>query len=230
VTVPAREKPRLEICILAGGLSTRMGRDKARMKIDGVTMLARIRTVAMNANIRLTGYANARKGELQPRVRVLRKDAVPRCGPLGGIVTALRTARAQGVLFLACDMPLITPLLLRRLFRASADGKCATFTAQEQRVGFPLLLPVTDLAVVEEQLAAGEFSLQSLAGKLHARRLLLAARSAELDNVNTAADLARVERELRQRGEHETGKSRNLPAGKPALRRAGRRAGIRVGK
>ena len=207
MTVPAREKPRLEICILAGGLSTRMGRDKARMKINGLTMLAHIRAVAVKADIRLTGYANAKRGELQPRVRVLRKDAVPRCGPLGGILTALRTTRAQGVLFLACDMPLITPLLLRRLFRASADGKCATFTAQEGRVGFPLLLPVTDLAVVEAQLAAGEFSLQLLAGKLHARRLLLAARSAELNNVNTPADLARMERELRQPGEPWTGKS-----------------------
>jgi molybdopterin-guanine dinucleotide biosynthesis protein A len=230
VTVPAREKPRLEICILAGGLSTRLGRDKARLKIEGVTMLARIRAVAMNASLRLTGYANTKKGELQPRVRVLRKDAVPRCGPLGGIVTVLRTTRARGVLFLACDMPLISPLLLRRLFRASADGKCATFTAQEQRVGFPLILPVTDLPILEAQMSAGEFSLQSIAEKLHARRLLVPARSGELDNVNTPADLARVERELHQQGEHETGKSLNLPAGKPALRRAGRSADIRVGK
>jgi molybdopterin-guanine dinucleotide biosynthesis protein A len=195
--VPARETPRLEICILAGGLSTRLGRDKARLKIDGVTMLASIRAMAMNANLRLTGYANTKKGELQPRVRVLRKDAVPRCGPLGGIVTALRTTRAHGVLFLACDMPLITPMLLRRLFRASADGKCATFTAQEQRVGFPLLLPVTDLPVVETQMGTGELSLQSLAEKLHARRLLVPARSEDLSNINTPDDAAHVEQVMR---------------------------------
>ena len=191
------EKLRLEICILAGGLSIRMGRDKARVKIDGVTMLTRIRAVAMKAGLRLTGYANARRAELQPGVRVLRKDAVPRCGPLGGIVTALRSTRAQAVLFLACDMPFITPLLLRRIFRASADGKCATFTAQEHGAGFPLLLPVADLATVEAQLAAGEFSLQSLAGKLHARRLLVPARHEELRNVNTPDDLAQAGQALR---------------------------------
>lgn len=199
MSAPAREQPRLEICILAGGLSTRMGRDKARVKINGVTMLAHIRAVAMKADIRLTGYANTRKGELQPRVRVLRKDAVPRCGPLGGLVTALRSTRARAVLFLACDMPLITPLLLRRLFRASADGKCATFTAQEHRAGFPLLLPVSDRAAVEEQLAAGEFSLQALAGKLHARRLLVPARSEDLWNVNTPEEVAQTEEALRSR-------------------------------
>lgn len=198
--VPAStHSDRLEICILAGGLSTRLGRDKARLKIDGITMVARIRAIAANASLRLTGYANARKGELSPRIRVLRKDAVPRCGPLGGIITALRSTRTRGVLFLACDMPLITPMLLRRLFRASADGKCATFTAQEQRVGFPLILPVTDLPVVEAQMSAGEFSLQSLAEKLHARRLLVPPRSEELSNVNTAADAAHVEQLLHAR-------------------------------
>ncbi|MBI3255114.1 MAG: NTP transferase domain-containing protein, partial [Nitrosarchaeum sp.] len=33
---------------------------------------------------------------------------VPRCGPLGGILTGLRSAKTEAVLFLACDMPLIT--------------------------------------------------------------------------------------------------------------------------
>ena len=199
MNVPAREQPRLEICILAGGLSTRMGRDKSWIKLGAATLLARIRAVAGNSSISLTGYANVRNGKLLPRVRVLRKDVVPRCGPLGGILTALRTTRARAVLFLACDMPLVTPLLLRRLFRASADGKCATCTAHGERVGFPLLLPVTDLAAVEEQLVAEEFSIQALAKKLAARRLLIPARSEELWNVNTPEDLARVAEALRVR-------------------------------
>ena len=175
-----------------------MGRDKSRMKIHGSTMLARIRAVAGGSStFKLTGYGNTLKRELQPRVRVLRQDAVPRCGPLGGIVTALRSTRACAVLFLACDMPLVSPLLLRRLFRASADGKCAACTAHGERVGFPLLLPVADLAAVEAQLIAGEFSLQTLAKKLAARRLLVPPSSEELWNVNTPEDGKRVEEALR---------------------------------
>ena len=198
--MPTREQPRLEICILAGGLSTRLGRDKARVKLDGMTMLARIRAVAgVSSTFRLTGYGNTLKRELQPRVRVLRQDAVPRCGPLGGIVTALRTTQARAVLFLACDMPLITPTLLRRLFRASADGHCATFTAGDARAGFPLLLPVKVLPEIEEQISRGEFSLQALEKKLLARRLLIPAHAEELMNVNTPEDVARVELALRTR-------------------------------
>jgi molybdenum cofactor guanylyltransferase len=193
---PAATPAPLEICILAGGLSSRLGRDKSRMKIHGTTLLTRVRTVALNSGIERTGYANARRGSLKPRVRVLRRDAVPRCGPLGGIVTALRTTPARAVLFLACDMPFITPVLLRRLFRASADGKCATFTTQDQRAGFPLLLPVKALEAVEQQMAAGDFALRSLAQKLDARFLIRPAQCPELDNLNTSADLARLRTRL----------------------------------
>ena len=155
-----------------------MGRDKARLKINGVTMLARIRAVAERA--------------FPGQVRVLRKDRVRRCGPLGGLVTALQTSRTRAVLFLACDMPLVSAALLRRIARASHDGQRAVFATQKRRVGFPLLLPAESLAVAENQIATKEFPLQSLALALHARRLIVRARSRELCNVNTPEDVARL--------------------------------------
>lgn len=181
MAVPAREK--LEVCILAGGLSTRMGRDKTRLKIGSMAMVTRVRK----------GAAAALPATL---VRVIRKDIVSRCGPLGGIATALKTSRAKTVLFLACDMPLVSPALLRRMVRSNRGGECAVFAEQNKRVGFPCALPVQALAVVQQQIDAKEFSLQALAAKLHARRLLIPARSLELLNVNTPADLAEAGRAL----------------------------------
>lgn len=156
-----------------------MGRDKARLRIAGRTMLARIRLIAAEA--------------LALRVRVIRKDCVRRCGPLGGIVTALRTSKAQAVLFLACDMPLVSPGLLQRMVRASHKGERATFAVQNGLVGFPFLLPVKSLPRVEEQMTTKEFSLSALAKRLAAHRVVIAARSRELFNVNTPADAARVQ-------------------------------------
>ena len=176
----------LEVCILAGGLSTRMGRDKARLKLGGVTMLARIKAVA------------AETFGARVFVRVIRKDCVRRCGPLGGIVTALRTSKARAVLFLACDMPLVTPALLKRLARASHDGVRAVFVSQNARVGFPLLLPVKVLPRIEAQLAAKQFSLHALARSLRAHHSTLPAWSRALFNVNTPEDAARA-RTLLQR-------------------------------
>lgn len=171
----------LEICILAGGLSTRLGRDKARLKLRGQTMLARIRATAK---------------ELGCPVRVLRRDVVARCGPLGGIFTALQTTRAEAVLFLACDMPLVTAALLHRIFRASGDGARVVFAAQSGRVGFPLVLPVTALAVIEAQLQSKEFSLQALAEKLRVRRLIVSLRRTDLFNVNTPGDASAARQHL----------------------------------
>ena len=170
----------LEICILAGGLSTRMGRDKARLRLGGTSLLSRVRTIA-----RVTEYP----------VRVIRRDVVTRCGPLGGIVTACRTSKAESILFLACDMPFVSQRLLRELIRASGEGR-AVFAAQNNRAGFPFIIPVRDLPRVEEQIRHGEFSLQELASKLEARRARLGSRSHELFNVNTPEDVAIAERLL----------------------------------
>jgi molybdenum cofactor guanylyltransferase len=170
-----------ETYVLAGGLSTRMGQDKARVRIGGRTMLAYVRSTAQAA-----GYD----------VHVLRKDSVPRCGPLGGILTALRKSKVDAVLFLACDMPLIRPEVLHRLVKASSDGRKAAFAATLNGVGFPLLIPRACLAEVEQQRTSASYSLQKLADRLNARQVRM--RAEEAFNANSPEDLVKM-RELMSR-------------------------------
>ena len=161
-----------EICLLAGGLSSRMGRDKARLRLGRRTLLGHVRAVAR---------------ALALPVRVIRRDLVPRCGPLGGIYTALKTSGTDAVLFLACDMPFVSATLLQTLMVSARRAK-AVFTREAGRSGFPFLLRRTTLAAVEQQLAAKEFSLQSLAKKLRARTLQPPKSAPELLNINTPED------------------------------------------
>lgn len=165
-----------EVCILAGGLSSRMGRDKARLWLGRRTLLGQVRALA---------------GELGLPVRVIRRDLVPRCGPLGGIYTALKTTRAVAVLFLSCDMPFVSAGLVQRLLARRAARPAATFVETADIVGFPFLLPRAALRGVEAQMTAQRFSLQALAAALRARRLKLgSAQAAQLFNVNTPEDFA----------------------------------------
>ena len=97
----------VEVFILAGGLSARMGRDKARLRLRGRTLLAWVRAAA-----RATGWP----------VRVIRRDLVPRCGPLGGVWTALGRSRAERLVFLSCDMPFVTPELIRAVAQRKGRG------------------------------------------------------------------------------------------------------------
>jgi len=165
---------RPEVCVLAGGLSLRLGRDKARLRLGGRT---------------LVGHLRARARSLGWPMRVIRRDLVPRCGPLGGVYTALKTSRAELVVFLACDMPLVSADLLRRMRRRLAAGGSGLWVQQGGVVGFPFCLRRRVLPEVEQLLARGEFSLQALARAAGARSLVPSpAEAASLVNINTRED------------------------------------------
>ena len=167
---------RFEICILAGGLSSRMGCDKSRLRLGGRTLLAHIRATA-----KMIGLPH----------RIIRRDLVAHCGPLGGLYTALVTSRAGATLFLSCDMPFVSAGLLEMLVHKAKHNETALFVEANGLVGFPLVLfRRTALPVVESQLGKMAFSLQRLAQALCSQTIRLAASQArELFNINTPDDL-----------------------------------------
>jgi molybdopterin-guanine dinucleotide biosynthesis protein A len=162
------------ICVLAGGLSTRMGRNKGRLRLGQRTMLGQIRVVANTLGL---------------PVRVIRRDLLPRCGSIGGIYTAQKTSRFEAELFLACDMPFVSAEWLAALLAVFHRKPRPLFTAIDRVAGFPLLLPRAVLPVVEAQILQRKFSLQELARALRARLIRPPrARRAECFNVNSPAD------------------------------------------
>jgi molybdopterin-guanine dinucleotide biosynthesis protein A len=171
---PARPRKPLEICILAGGLSSRMGCDKSKLRLGGKALLAHIRQTAKTLNV---------------PVRVIRRDLVPRCGPMGGIYTALKTTAAETVLFLACDMPHVSGALLKKILQHSKNGGESVFTWNNDTAGFPFVLNCRVLPVLETLLAGKQFSIQVLAKKSRANQFRPGRGfKSELVNVNTSAD------------------------------------------
>ncbi len=166
------EKYSIEAVILAGGLSRRMGKEKAQLRLGRRTLL---------------GHARALAAKLDLPCRVLRADRLPGRGPLGGIETALRCAKADRTLFLSCDMPFLQPNLVGQLLAADAP---AVFVSVHGKVGFPFCLSPEILPKVDVQLAAGQLSLQDFARNIRARRLRVPkADWPQLDNLNTPAEL-----------------------------------------
>jgi molybdopterin-guanine dinucleotide biosynthesis protein A len=188
-------RPRIEAVILAGGLSKRMGTDKSRLKLNGRSVLSLIRSTVTTLGL---------------PVRVNRKDAVARCGPLGGIVTALRTSKTDAVLFLACDMPLVSTALLRRLLRISRGGTRAALVLHRLQLGFPLLLPTSVRPDVESQIARGLLSIRELAHCLGAVTLEVPTASGELMNINTPEEKLQAERTLKRIAEKAKNRRRHL--------------------
>ena len=151
-----------------------MGREKARLRLGRLSLLGHIRRTAAALGL---------------PVRVIRRDLVAKCGPLGGIYTALKTSQADAELFLACDMPFVSAALLGRLVRSLGQRRSPVFAVSDDGVGFPFLMPVGSLSVVEQQIKAGRYSIQALANALPAKLLRVPRQKAvELFNVNTEAD------------------------------------------
>ncbi len=166
--------------ILAGGRSSRMGRDKALIQIDGLTLLDRARATARTAGADAVIVAGRRE------VADGLADPVPDQGPAVAARHALAAAAAQdfaAAWVMAVDTPLLSVRLLHRLRDAAAPA--AAFA------NHPLPFYVRlDHAAAADSAAT---SVHALLDDLGARRLpVTAGEQDELAGVNTPEELARA--------------------------------------
>ena len=101
--------------ILAGGKSSRMGRDKAFLEIGGQTLLARQIQLVREAGaveIFISGRATVDYSTFGDRVL---PDKFPDAGPLAGIERALDATKSPVLFVLAIDLPEMDAGFLKRL-------------------------------------------------------------------------------------------------------------------
>jgi len=106
---------RLSGIILAGGKSSRFGKDKSRLELAGRRVLENLLEVLGQFPFQRLAVVTARgKAESWPEGIEILPDDQEGLGPIGGITTALRHLPG-GVLVAACDMPLISAPLVEWL-------------------------------------------------------------------------------------------------------------------
>jgi molybdopterin-guanine dinucleotide biosynthesis protein A len=103
----------VSIFILAGGHSTRMGTDKALLRLDGKTLLERALATAreLSGMVKIVG---ARECYADFGADIV-EDEFQQCGPLGGIHAALGASSAELNVVLSVDTPLVNAAFLRYL-------------------------------------------------------------------------------------------------------------------
>ena len=113
--------------VLAGGMSRRLGRNKALEPLDGEPLikmvLGRLGRVTDDTVVVVDVKERARELPLPDSTRVA-VDAYPGKGSLGGIFTGLSAAATDWGIVVACDMPFLNHELLRYMLslRAGADA------------------------------------------------------------------------------------------------------------
>lgn len=140
--------------VLAGGRSSRMGRDKALVELAGRPLIAwavgALKDAGLGAKI-----AGAR-GDLGNFAEVI-PDREANAGPMAGVCAALAASEAERTVILSVDMPLIPASLIEYLvWDAAMTDRMVTLASVN---GFPQTFPAVvrraALAALEHELGEG---------------------------------------------------------------------------
>ena len=122
--------------VLSGGLSSRMGTDKALLKRDHETMLSYSIEQIKKAGVSDVAVSGKQHGE---------PDLIDNLGPMGGIYTMIEKYQPNALLILPVDLPFMDSQNLQQL---KSIGELSGQPCFYQGNYLPLYLPVT--AFVEQ--------------------------------------------------------------------------------
>jgi molybdopterin-guanine dinucleotide biosynthesis protein A len=140
--------------VLVGGLSRRMGKDKALMDFRGEPLARRVarRLRRVCRRVVIVGGAGRGYEALGLPWWPDPPDLAGR-GPLAGLIAALE--RAPAVLLVACDLPFMEPCVLRRLLRRAGQAPVAIPIIDGRLEPLAALYRRPALAAARDSLAAG---------------------------------------------------------------------------
>ncbi len=192
--IPSTIVPRLNGLVLAGGLSSRMGADKAMLSYNGkpqaLHALALLEEFCDEVFISVRSPDDRRFGDAPVIV-----DTLTVSGPANGILSAMKAAPDMAWLVLGCDLPLITSGVLIDLIAARDPGKMATaYKAETNGLPEPLCA-IYEPGIFNHMMAFIE------AGRTCPRKMLIEgdvklitlSDPNALDNANTPDDRIRME-------------------------------------
>ncbi len=181
--------------ILAGGLSSRMHRDKAAIEYRGKTQLDRAFELAGRHVSRV--FVSVRASQTSDPARAKRPlivDSVAGEGPTVGIRSALAAHPQVAWLVLACDLPFLSDAALSHLLHERDPASLATaYNSAHDGLPEPLCAiwePAAGAALAAYEAGGGHCPRKFLIR--HSIRLLEPLDRRALDNINTPEEYAQA--------------------------------------
>ena len=160
----------IEGFILAGGASSRMGEDKALLRLGGELFVGRAAR-ALGAVAGRVRVVSSRHEAAAHGLEVL-PDLYEGRGALGGVHAALAACEAPWAAVLSCDLPFVTGELLARLASFRASSADAVAPTQEDGRPQPLCAFYARdpcLRMAEDLIRAGELRPRAMLGQVRTR-------------------------------------------------------------
>jgi molybdopterin-guanine dinucleotide biosynthesis protein A len=156
----------LSAMLIAGGLSRRMGVDKATVLIAGEPLWQRqIQVLCELQPDRLWVSARATPAWCPPEIEVV-TDSPPSCGPLSGLGAGLRRLQTSHLLVLAIDLPRMTSEHLLKLWGLAHPGVGVIPLHDDYFEPLCAIYPAEAVVAAEAALNGTDWSLQHFAQKL----------------------------------------------------------------
>jgi len=188
--------PAFSAVLLAGGKSTRMGRDKAAVVFDGQPLWQRQVATLATLQPRELFISGKADGPYASAGTEVIGDLHPGCGPLSGLEAACWRMQTPLLCVLAIDLPWMTTAFLDCIVKmAKRDGRGVVPQNGEYFEPLAAVYPRAVLTLIAAQLHQADHSMQWLIRRAMELDLvvpyaLAAEERALFRNVNTPADLA----------------------------------------
>jgi molybdopterin-guanine dinucleotide biosynthesis protein A len=153
----------ITVQIMLGGLSTRMGKDKALVTLGGKTLLERAveRWGNYGGGVQLSVGA-VERAVMAPEGIPAVADIYPERGPLGGLQAGLQACKTPILLLVAVDCPFLDPSLADRLVDAIGEADACVFTSEGRPQPLFGLYRVSCLKPAEDMLLRGDNRMRCL--------------------------------------------------------------------
>ena len=160
--------------ILAGGASSRMGRDKALLEVGGLPMLVRTARLLEPLVVSVTVIGPPER--YAPLALRVVPDDQPRLGPLGGLATALRISESEWNLVVGCDLPYLLGAWLDWLLARAVESRADAVVPESARGLEPLcaVYRARCAATISAALSRGERKLTDAISALRIEKVLQA--------------------------------------------------------
>ncbi len=193
--------------VLAGGKSSRMGRDKSLLTLAGITLIERV-VSALDQVFESVVIISDRETSYDFLEVPVCPDIFKNCGPLGGIHTALTIAKTEWIFVATCDLAFLTsdvvlsivdrPLQTDVVITSTGSGIQPLCGAYSRRCRQSL----------EEHLKNGQLSVFRFLQDISTLTIDISGNGLALTNINTPDEYTRALRGLRRGSLDPSGKAR----------------------
>jgi molybdenum cofactor guanylyltransferase len=193
--------------VLAGGKSSRLGRDKALEKIGGKYLIERVihSLSQLGEDIIVVTAAPNQLSDLNVE-KVL--DTYPRTGAKVGLCTGINASLSFYSLVVACDMPFLNIDLLRYLLDSASGYDAAIPRIGDKIEPLHAVYSKNCIPILEEQISKDKLKISDLFNEINVRYVEVGEierydpQHLSLFNINSEADLKRA-KTIIEKGSHD---------------------------